>query len=300
MLQIPRKKGHRQLFYSLIGLIAIVIVVGLFLLIKNIKKTVDDRPTHEERVEQKIQKQVAEEKQKKIESGQPLFGTIVSGQKYIQFTGEEFKNFYTNYHYEHVQTGTLPTITGNVEADNHIRTIAESRGYRLRPVAEEQFLKTIKGQRIQGKIVDDLSQLQAAGKEATGIEFIFASGYRPVERQRELFLAKLTDVSHEDIIAGKADAKINEILITRSIPGYSKHHSGYTIDIGCGNYLLEYAFADGACFSWLSANNYENAKQFGFIPSYPEGSGNQGPDPEPWEYVWVGEDVLLAAPYQQQ
>jgi len=41
-------------------------------------------------------------------------------------------------------------------------------------------------------------------------------------------------------------------------------------------------------------------KRFGFIPSYPENSGKQGPEPEPWEYVWVGEDVLLAVPYHDK
>ncbi len=102
------------------------------------------------------------------------------------------------------------------------------------------------------------------------------------------------------IISGESDKEINDILITRSIPGYSKHHTGYTIDIGCGNYLLDYSFADTECFDWLAVNNYENAKRFGFIPSYPENSGKQGPEPEPWEYVWVGEDVLLAVPYHDK
>src|SRR5690606_25521512 len=38
--------------------------------------------------------------------------------------------------------------------------------------------------------------------------------------------------------------------------------------------------------------NYANAKRFGFIPSYPPDGGKQGPEPEPWEFVWVGVEVI--------
>jgi uncharacterized protein with LGFP repeats len=70
-------------------------------------------------------------------------------------------------------------------------------------------------------------------------------------------------------------------------PGFSKHQSGYTIDfrasgVGGG------AFGSSRLGQWLAADNYAAAKRHGFIPSYPSGAGAQGPEPEPWEYVWVG------------
>jgi LAS superfamily LD-carboxypeptidase LdcB len=97
-----------------------------------------------------------------------------------------------------------------------------------------------------------------------------------------------------EIISGNADDGINAVLDTRSIPGYSKHHTGYTIDVtDSGSGLQFTAFRNTPAYSWMSANNYYNAKRFGFIPSYPTGGASYGPQPEAWEYVWVGEQALL-------
>jgi len=295
MFQVPRKKGERQLFFAAIFIVIVVFVVGAVFISRGVRQGLDNiAPKHE-----RIRDKKAQEKQDLVEKNlAPLYGVVAEGQAYIQFTGEDFKKLYDNYEYEHVGSiDTAPEITGNEQADAHIRSIAESRGYKLRPEATEVYLKSTLGQKLQSKAKDDFLRLQAAGNKALESEFILASGYRPIERQREIFLKSIEGISSTKIISGEADEEINDILITRSIPGYSKHHTGYTVDIGCGNYLLDYSFADTECFDWLAENNYENAKRFGFIPSYPENSGKQGPEPEPWEYVWVGEEVLLAAPY---
>ena len=68
---------------------------------------------------------------------------------------------------------------------------------------------------------------------------------------------------------------------------HKKHHSGFAVDFGCGNDYLVYEFASTDCYAWMSKNNFENTKKHGFIPSYPTDAANQGPDPEPWEFVWV-------------
>jgi LAS superfamily LD-carboxypeptidase LdcB len=52
-------------------------------------------------------------------------------------------------------------------------------------------------------------------------------------------------------------------------------------------------FEQSVCFGWLSKGNYKNAKSNGWIPSYPDGAKKQGPDPESWEYVWVGKQNLI-------
>ena len=72
-------------------------------------------------------------------------------------------------------------------------------------------------------------------------------------------------------------------------PGYSRHHSGYTIDISGSTPI----FANSPGFDWISKDNYANSREFGFIPSYPPNTPNQGPNPEEWEYIWVGKDVLF-------
>jgi len=105
--------------------------------------------------------------------------------------------------------------------------------------------------------------------------------------------------SNQQILDGKAQLFIFNELAKHSIPGYSKHHTGYTVDLGCreNGILKKYSgpkgFATSKCFVWLKKNNYHNAKRFGFIPSYPKGPKKQGPNPESWEYVWMGRKVLL-------
>jgi LAS superfamily LD-carboxypeptidase LdcB len=76
-----------------------------------------------------------------------------------------------------------------------------------------------------------------------------------------------------------------------AVPGYSRHHTGYTVDIACENQTT-LSFIYTVCFKWLSQNNYERTKKFGWIPSYPEEAVLQGPEPESWEYVWVGIDAV--------
>jgi LAS superfamily LD-carboxypeptidase LdcB len=196
-----------------------------------------------------------------------------------------------------------PPITGDDAADARIVELALARGYRLRPQADEQSLSAVGRQRLQPEALAAwLSMQQEALKE--GVRLALVSGYRSVERQREIFLAELKRTSlaaagrpysAAEIAAGKADAAVEAVLRSSSIPGFSRHHSGYTLDLGDltrGGSLEEFGESPG--FRWLSAHNYLNAKRFGFIPSYPAGAAPQGPDPEPWEYLWVGEGPLRA------
>ncbi|NJK71166.1 M15 family metallopeptidase [Candidatus Gracilibacteria bacterium] len=144
--------------------------------------------------------------------------------------------------------------------------------------------------------------MQKAAKE-DGVEISIVSGYRSVDNQQDLFASRFEALSRVDnsgqlydaneIVSGKADNTINKVLEQSSVPGYSKHHTGYTIDInqndGSGDLT---SFGNTDAYKWVSANNYFNAKRFGFVPSYPSGAKNVGPEPEPWEYVWVGTEDL--------
>jgi len=111
------------------------------------------------------------------------------------------------------------------------------------------------------------------------------------DEPREFKLLKSEEIDFLVSREESSDSELDGILATTAIPGYSRHHTGYTVDIGCGNEPA-IAFELTVCFDWLSANNYKNAKTYGWIPSYPEGAGQQGPEPETWEYVWVGIDAL--------
>lgn len=214
------------------------------------------------------------------------------------FTGEQFKQLYDNFAYPNTEqiSSTLP-ITGNAQADIRIRSLAEARGYKLRsiPVAPIQKIgdPNLTGDDLlQSRALEAWRQLQKTAQQEN-INLRILSGYRSPELQRSIFNSRLnaTGATPAQVAAGQADNLVDYVLKTTSVPGYSRHHTGYTVDFQCGTGSLE-AFENSACFKWISANNYEKAKQAGWIPSYPLGAPKQGPDPEPWEYVWVGTEPL--------
>lgn len=214
------------------------------------------------------------------------------------FAGDEFKKLYESIAYPNTQSLVQPPeITGNIAADNRIRTIALSRGYVLRSVPVAPIVKSNE----PGLGTDDLLQYKALkawqelknAADAEGIPLKLNSGYRSIDAQRQLFVSRLraTGATNEQIASGAADNKVVQTLTVTAIPGYSRHHTGYTIDLLCGTAVQ--AFETTRCYKWLSDNNYLNAKKHGWIPSYPEGANMQGPEPESWEYVWVGKRAVL-------
>jgi D-alanyl-D-alanine carboxypeptidase len=110
-----------------------------------------------------------------------------------------------------------------------------------------------------------------AAAQALSIELLPLSGFRSVERQAK-------------IIRGKLDLgeKITDILHSIAAPGYSEHHTGRAIDIGCHEVLpLEEAFANTRAFAWL----IRHADEFGFKLSFPKHNPH-GFVYEPWHWCW--------------
>jgi len=221
---------------------------------------------------------------------------------YKTFTPNGFRDFGNRIRFPRTRAlDSLPHITGDAAADERMRRLAAERGYLVRPVALEEGLVTDGRDSLQPEAMEAWKRMRDAAA-AEGIQLDVISGYRSPDRQREIFLQRLRqimilDVGRElsaaEIAQGRADAEVDRLLRTSSLPGTSKHHTGYVfdlIDVGSGKPSTEFALTRG--FAWLSAENYLMAKRFGFIPSYPEGAGRQGPDPEAWEYVWAGEPAL--------
>lgn len=209
-----------------------------------------------------------------------------------EFAGNDFKTFYDQLQLPNLKpVENPPIISGNDAADARIRQIAESRGYRLRS-SPNDALTSVDGMPVQPSVVASWNALRSAAA-AQGLQMSIVSAYRSVENQRSLFLSRLsaTGATIEQVAAGAADSKVNSVLITSSIPGYSKHHTGYTLDLLCAGWEFE-NFKNSPCQTWLTADNFKAAKENGFIPSYPDGADIQGPDPEAWEYVWVGAERL--------
>ena len=218
------------------------------------------------------------------------------------FSPNGFKDFYDSVSYTGVIViGEPGEITRNKEADAHIITMAEARGYKLRFEAEADLLITEGRHSLQIETWDAWEKMKESATE-NGFSLQLVSAFRSIERQQGIFMYRLKndsieltgkEVSISQIIEGTADTVIDYILKTSSIPGYSKHHTGYTIYITGFDPGKEFTdFATMKEFEWISADNFYNAKRFGFIPSYPEGAEKQGPEPEAWEFVWVGTEAL--------
>lgn len=189
-----------------------------------------------------------------------------------------------------------PEITGDEAVDSHIRNIAEERGYRLQ-FTPTRSLQELNGEQLQPEAIDAWKRLEQAASQE-GISLRLVSGYRSVSTQRIIFDSQLEQRAEDkqgsrytaqQITNSEADEDINAVLQEYSIPGYSKHHSGYTIDVNdaVANQSLD-QFGQTEAYEWLSDNEYANAREYGFLPSYPEGVDKLGPEAELWEYVWVG------------
>ncbi len=172
--------------------------------------------------------------------------------------------------------GPGPSITGNAELDTRIRTIAETRGYERHPEPDRELV-VADGFRLQPEAAAAWEAMQGAALEA-GHSIRITSAYRSPVTQAGLFRSRLN---------GATDAAIDHVLATVAAPGYSRHHTGYTIDIRTPTHFL-HNFANSDAYAWMAADNWAVAKSFGWLPSYPAGASAAGPDPEPWEFVWIG------------
>lgn len=104
-----------------------------------------------------------------------------------------------------------------------------------------------------------------------GIELQIVSAYRSYDYQKQLFMRKLA----------RGDS-LNTILQVNAAPGYSEHHSGRALDIGCAGYpYLEEEFEDSPAFRWLQ----EHAAAFKFQMSFPK-DNTSGIQYEPWHWCY--------------
>ena len=205
-----------------------------------------------------------------------------------QCSGHQFKDLLDSVMLSNLVSITKgPAITGNAQTDARIRRIAEERGYRLQPlVASLDKLETVEQKLLQPEAARAYLALSEAARQA-GHPIILASGYRGLDVQRYLLFRHLK--------APYTDAKIYAALRVVAPLGYSRHQTGYAIDLAAAEYGIN-EFKYSSAYAWLAADNFLQAKKHGFIPGYPAGVENQGPDPEPWEFVYVGTDKLVTSP----
>lgn len=204
--------------------------------------------------------------------------------EFPDYTGEDFQALY-----EYAIGNTLPNleapgerhnVTGDPELDDRIWLAAFDRGYQLQPTANGELV-TVGGVPMQPGPADAWVALREEARTA-GMGFTVSSAYRSPSSQRTQFLSKLE---------GTSDAAIDAALRWYSLPGTSKHHAGYALDFRYPSGTFG-EFRSTPDYAWLAADNFAVPKRHGLIPSYPDGLENQGPNSEPWEFVWIGTGLV--------
>ncbi|MEQ8840751.1 MAG: S-layer homology domain-containing protein [Acidimicrobiales bacterium] len=211
---------------------------------------------------------------------------VAAAVRATNFTPDEFLAAFDNAELSGLgPIGAPPSITGNAEVDARIRGIGEGRGYKRRAQANVGLV-AVDGRQLQAGAAAAWESLQAAAN-AAGHSLQLTSAYRSQSSQVGIFLSRL---------GGTSDGSIDTVLRTVAVPGYSKHHTGYAVDVRSAS-ASGFAFRNSGTYQWLAADNFANAKLHGWIPSYPEGSSPVGPVPEPWEFVWIGTENILCAKF---
>ena len=204
--------------------------------------------------------------------------------EFPEYDGEGFQALYA-----YAVSNTLPDldpsrdrqpITGDQDLDDRIWRAAFERGYRLQPIASSELV-SIGGVPMQPGPAGAWEGLRAEAREA-GMAFTVSSAYRSPSSQLTQFLSKLE---------GTSDAAIDAALRWYSLPGTSKHHAGYALDFRYPSGTFG-EFRSTPDYAWLAADNFAIPKRYGLIPSYPDDVENQGPNPEPWEFVWVSTGLI--------
>ncbi|MCY3924772.1 MAG: CapA family protein [bacterium] len=204
------------------------------------------------------------------------------------FSGRQFKELFDSVTLPNLMDiAGAPAMTGDTQTDERIGETAEDRGYRLQPVvASLDELVSVEQKLLQPEAARAYAALSAAARQA-GHRLILRSAYRGFDVQRFLLFRHLKEPFTSE--------RIRWALRVVAPPGYSRHQTGYAVDLETPGYGIN-DFKHSDAYAWLAADNFLQAKMHGFIPSYPAGVDNQGPDPEPWEFFYVGVDNLLASP----
>lgn len=112
-----------------------------------------------------------------------------------------------------------------------------------------------------------------------GIDLSVISGYRSKATQQQLWDAQVAKQGSEE-----AASKIS------APPGYSEHHTGYSLDISGGDINLTSSFDKTPTYQWLS----RNAGKYGFELSFPKNSSS-GAGYEPWQWRFTGSSAAKTA-----
>lgn len=138
------------------------------------------------------------------------------------------------------------------------------------------------GLEMDERAVQAMNEMIAAAK-AENVELLVCSAYRTVQRQTQLFEAKMSEFTAQGLSDEAAYAKAATIVAP---PGTSEHNTGLAADIVTPEYqVLDEGFAQTSAGLWLA----KHAPDYGFILRYPQGKEEvTGIIYEPWHFRYVG------------
>jgi D-alanyl-D-alanine carboxypeptidase len=143
---------------------------------------------------------------------------------------------------------------------------------RIKQIDDEYVLEGKDDQYFHGDAMRFLERMFDAA-ERDDVDLKIISAYRSFDEQNEL-KGQFTQVYGEGANAFSADQ------------GFSEHQLGTTLDLTTPSVgATSESFAETEAFEWLQ----ENAHNYGFILSYPE--GNNFYIYEPWHWRFVGRDL---------
>jgi D-alanyl-D-alanine carboxypeptidase len=219
------------------------------------------------------------------------------------FTDDDFKDYLTKLDFEKLFPtapiiSTSGTITSLPAVDTYIQAFGQKRGYIVRKTIEPSGLLPLEDFSFFNQGVEYYNSMKSEARKE-GVSFVISSGFRDFEAQKKLWQEQYNSVANtllgripEDsqILSSGVDEVLDKTMARVAAPGFSRHHTGMAIDLN--DEFTSKPFDQTPAFAWLSKNNYLNAKKFGFMPSYPkvEIDIKFGPNPESWEYVFVGEN----------
>ena len=156
------------------------------------------------------------------------------------------------------------------------------------PLPDDWVVETAElpnGLTVDSRIYDALTAMLNDCK-AEGLSPIVCSAYRTIQKQTELFEAKINTFMRDGLSYGEAYSAASEVV---AIPGTSEHNLGLAVDICATDYqILDDAQAETAEQKWLM----EHCAEYGFILRYPKGKESvTGIIWEPWHYRYVGVEL---------
>ena len=103
--------------------------------------------------------------------------------------------------------------------------------------------------------------------------------------------------TNAEIASGAADAAIDDVLRLNSIPGFSLHHTGDAVDLDGPRWLARRRSPAAPPTGGSPPTTTPTPRRTASCPSYPVGAVAIGPEPEPWEFTYVG---VTADPVRRQ